>query len=110
MTWWLWSIVANCSITAIEWINTRPGAAGRGWWAAFRYTAPFIFLAQFSLYRSYSSQQWMIAWAVYTLGSSAFRLTALYATDSSSIHSWPRVLLGVAMMIGGSFTIKWGLR
>ena len=107
LPWWTFSIVANLAVCGIERAN-RAGAAN--WGEALIASAPFIVLAQWALYRSFSeSPHWLMAAAVFSGGSAVFRVLTVLVFAPQEISSWWVVVAGVGTMVAGGLVLKLGL-
>ncbi len=108
MPWWVASLIANVCITYVEYVNTH---ASGGWLTVLPLTAVPIVIIQGCLFLSFSgAPHWLTAWAAFSLGSSAMRLTAVALTPDQHIGSWLWILCGVTTMLLGSVAVKEGLR
>ena len=109
MPWWIASLIANAAVIGVEYLNHAGGYGS--WHATLLRTGPLIVVAQWGLYRAFSgTDHWLAAWAVFTLGNAVMRLAGVGLLVGNQIGSWVYVTLGVAIMIGGSFILKEGLR
>ena len=107
LPWWVASIISNIAIIFTEYVN---GATEGTWLDALPKTILPIILAQFCLFVSFNgAPHWLAAWAFFTVGNSLMRVGAVYFFGGS-IGSWPHILLGITIMIGGAFLLKEGLR
>ena len=105
--WVLFSLFSNLAIIATEYIN-RTTVGGFG--PAIVKTWPLIFAAQFCLFKSFNgAPHWMTAWVVFALGNAIMRVGAVQVFAIGEISSWPYVLSGIGVMIGGAFVLKLGL-
>lgn len=109
MPWWAASLLANVAVIAIEWINH---AGGYGSWPrTLLRTGPLIVVAQWGLYRAFSTaDHWLWAWAVFTIGNAVMRVAANGLLAGNQVGSWGHVMTGIAVMILGSLVLKGGLR
>lgn len=109
MPWWVASLLANICIMGVEYFNHAGGYGS--WMRTLPRTGPLILVAQWGLYRAFSeSPNWMMAWAVFTLGNAVMRVAANAVLAGNQIGSWLHVLTGVAVMMLGSLVLKGGLR
>ncbi len=107
MPWWVASIMANVAIIWIEYMNR---GAANGWLSVLPKTALPILIAQWGLFQAWNgAPHWMTAWLVFYLGSSALRIGSVAAT-TQEIGSWPHIILGIALLAGGSIAVKLGLQ
>jgi hypothetical protein len=100
--------MANCAIIGIEYVNrVSPG----GWQNALPASLPLIVIAQWCLYLAYSgASHWLIAWAMFVIGSSVVRVVAVHTLAGHEVSSWPYVLLGITGMLLSALAMKEGLR
>lgn len=107
--WWAASLIANASIIGIEYLNHAGGYGS--WRLTLIRTGGLIVIAQWGLYRAFSgAENWLTAWAIFTLGNALMRLAGVGLLVGNQIGSWGHVVLGTAVMIGGSWILKEGLR
>lgn len=106
--WWAASLISNLAIIMTEYLNRHHVGS---WMTVLPQTLPLIVVAQFCLFRAFNgAPHWMIAWAVFTIGNSAMRVSAVSFMDGHSVASWWSVIGGVAIMVGGALLMKTGLR
>ena len=107
--WWAWSMLSNVAIIGTEYFNR---SAVGGWRGVLLYTAPLIVMAQYALFRAWrDAPTWYEAWIFFAIGNALARTAFVALTPwSGEIGSWPRVLVGTAILISGSWYIKTGLR
>lgn len=109
MPWWMASILANVCIMGVEYFN-HAGQYG-SWLRTLPRTGPLILVAQWGLYHAFShSPNWLMAWAVFTVGNAVLRVGANAWLAGNQIASWWHVIIGVAVMLTGSLVMKGGLR
>ena len=107
MSWWVASLVSNVCIISTEYLNRT---STDGWVEVLPRTMPLIILAQFCIFRTFNgAPHWMLAWVVFAIGNAAMRVVVVQATGQP-IGSWPLVLGGMVVMVGGGFILKLGLR
>ncbi len=107
-TWWVASLISNGAIIFTEYTNR---SATGGWASALPYTFLPIMLAQFCLFRAFNgAPNWFMAWIVFTIGNAVMRVAAVQVMAGHEVKSWAFSLLGIAVMIGGSFILKVGLK
>lgn len=107
--WWVCSILSNVAIITVEYLNRYSG--GGSWLMALRFTWPLIILAQWCLWRSWSTApHWLSAWMVFTIGNSLVRVLAVGVFGAGEVAAWWRVLTGITVMMAGSFLLKGGLK
>lgn len=107
MTWVLASLLANLCIQVVEYLNHT---ADGSWLAVLPRTVPFIVLAQWGLFNSYSGAPSLFAaWVVFTVGNSVMRVVMVSTLLGGQVGSWPLVVAGVSGMIACAFAIKQGL-
>lgn len=107
--WWVASLVSNAAIISIEFMN-RVAPSDRAYWEQLlTRTGIMILIAQWGLFYSWShGPSWLIVWTAFTLGNAAMRTVAVAATHGGEVGSWWYTLLGVALMVAGSFAVKQG--
>jgi len=107
--WVFASLLSNICIMGVEYLNH---AGGYGSWAqTLLRTGPLIIVAQWGLYHAFShSKHWLTAWAVFTIGNAVMRAASVAFFAGNQVGSWGHVLIGIAVMIGGSLLLKGGLR
>ena len=106
MPWWVASLMSNVAIIATEYLNRVSPSLS----VALPRTIPFIIVAQLCLYQAWNgAPHWMMAWVVFVIGNASARILSVYAFAEHEIASWPLLLGGVAVMLGGSLIIKQGL-
>lgn len=106
LPWYLASLIANVAIIATEYLNRN---ATGGWTSVLPQTAPLIIVAQWCLFLAFNgAPHWLMAWAVFTIGNSLMRVATVGLT-AGEIASYPHVLLGIVIMVGGAFLLKEGL-
>ncbi len=104
MPWWAWSIVANIAIQINEYIARRAGV--HGFIETLPYTAVPIVVLQVAIFYMYrDAKSFMLAWAVYFVGSVSCRFVT-----ASLVGEPPSLLqaLGVAVIVGGAVLVKLG--
>jgi hypothetical protein len=108
MPWWIGAIVANFGIAANEYLSrTSPFGYFE---TLLKRTGPVLLLAQWGIFRTFNGEQnWMLAWAVLTVGNSVFRVASVHWLAADQVSSWPLALAGIGVMIGGAFILKTGL-
>ena len=107
--WWAASLIANAAIIGIEYLNHAGGYGS--WHLTLIRTGGLIVIAQWALYRSFSgAEHWLTAWAVFAIGNAIMRMLGVGLLAGNQIGSWNHVMLGTAVMIGGSWILKEGLR
>ncbi len=107
MAWWVYCIIANVAIIATESLNVR---ASGSWVSVLPQTAPLILIAQFSLFKSFNeAPHWFLAWAVFTVGNSIMRVTAV-GLFGEKVANWPLAFGAIAIMMGGAFLMKTALK
>lgn len=108
--WIVASLASNVAIIATEYLNRNADGLG----AAVSRTWPLIIFAQICLFASFNrhigASHWFTAWAVFTLGNTAMRISAVAWTSPQEVSSWTTVLVGIAAMTGGALLMKTGLR
>lgn len=107
--WWAASLLSNVCIMCVEYMNHAGGYGSFS--ATFLRTAPLILVAQWGLYRAFSgAEHWLIAWAVFTVGNSIMRVSAVYTLQGDEVGNWFQVMTAIGIMMGGAFLLKGGLR
>ena len=103
LPWWAWSVVANITIAAIEYLNRVGQFANPG--QAFLRTGVFILIAQVGLFYAWrDSPKFMLAWATFFLGNCIVRVLSaqFFVGETLSLN----VVFGVALITAGFFVIK----
>ena len=104
-SWWVASIVANITITVIEYLN-RAGQFDSFGEALIR-TGPFILVAQWGLFYAWrDAPSFMFAWAFFTVGNSLMRLVSAQFVIGEPMSL--TTLFGVSLMFGGAYFVKVG--
>lgn len=105
MNWVLWSLVANVSVLAIEYVNRKDYFGG--FIEGLPYTIWPIALAQVALYYCFKgAPTYLTAWAIFTMGNAVLRVISNTVFVQEQLN-W-MILLGVVGMVGCSFLIKSG--
>lgn len=109
MPWYIAaSLLSNVCIIWIEHVNR--GAVG-GWVSALPQTWLPIIMAQWCLFHAFNgAPHWLTAWLVFVIGNSIMRVAAVNLSAGHEVTSWNLVLLGIAVVLGGSLIVKEGLR
>lgn len=103
--WWAFSLLANVTITAIEYLNRTGGYPSFG--HALLRTAPLILIAQWGLFRSWrDAPSLLVAWAFFSVGNCVMRIGSAYFAVQEP-PSW-LTLAGVALMMFGAYVVKVG--
>lgn len=111
MTWIPWVVASLVSNVAIIFIEYQNRSATGGWLEVLPFTFIPIFVAQWCLFYSFNSApHWLVAWLVFSIGNSVMRVGAVQVMADHEIQSWPLVLMGVSVMLGGALVLKMGLR
>ena len=107
LPWWVASIISNVAIIFIEYVNRSTDG---GIIAALPKTFLPIVLAQVCLFYTFNgAPHWLAAWAFFVVGNSIMRVGAVYYFGDA-VSSWAHVMLGITVMLAGSFLLKEGLR
>lgn len=107
MGWWcVASLVSNACIISTEYLNrTSTGT----WLSVLPYTAPLIIVAQYCLFRAFNgAPHWLLAWAVFTVGNSIMRVTAV-ALFGDHVANWALAVFSILVMTGGAWLLKTSL-
>ncbi len=108
LPWWVASLSSNACIMFIEYINR--GAVG-GWHTVLPSTVLPIVAAQFCLFYAFrGAPTWLEAWAVFTIGNAAMRMTMVSITADHEVSNWLYTMAGVGFMLAGGAVLKMGLR
>lgn len=103
MPWWLCGLMANAGIVMTEYLNRQN--YGGTFLNTIPYTFAFIMIAQWGLYRSWSTAPTMMAaWAFFTAGNSAMRLVNSHFMVGEPMSSKQIGLVLVMFLV--SFLIK----
>lgn len=104
--WWAFAVLANLAVILQEWVfRSSPTYA-----KALVVTLPFMVLANYCLYRTFSgASAWLLAWVVFTLGNSSMRVASVALTSQHEVRHWATVILGIAIMLCGAYLLKKGL-
>ena len=103
MNWILASLMANVCIAVVELIN-RSGNYG-SFASTLRYSFIFILIAQFGLYRSWSTAPSMLmAWLVFTVGNNVLRLISNHYFVGEPVN-WRQIAI-VCAMFGCAIAMK----
>lgn len=108
LPWWAWSLVSNVAIIATEYINRGSPTIGD----ALPRTIPLIALAQVGLYYTWSgASSWYVAWVWFAVWNTTIRAGWVASTAyGDEVGNWQVLLLGVAIVFAGAFTVKMGLK
>ncbi len=104
--WWAWSILANVSITTIEYLNRTGDFAHPG--QAFLRTGVLIVLAQCGLFYAWrDAPSFMFAWAVFNFGNILLRLVSahFFVGERLTLSVW----VGVALIVLGGNLVRLGI-
>ena len=105
MTWWAASIIANLSISVVEYLNRTGGYENFS--TALLHTFPFIAAAQLGLFYCWrDAPSFMLAWCTFTVGNSLLRMVSAQFLVGEPL-SWYTVA-GVSTMFLGTYFIKVG--
>lgn len=84
--WWGWTLIANASITAVEFLNRT-----RGWSSpleALPKTLPLIVIAQVGIFAGWRyAPSLMVAWATFFVGNTLMRLASAHFLVGEEVSS-----------------------
>lgn len=102
--WWAWGLLANACVALNEYV-ARAGTTS--FLQSLWYMWPFYVLLQLGIFYGWrGAPSMMLAWAVFTVTNSAFRLVNV--TWAVGEPPSATTLAGVALMVMGAYAIKLG--